>query len=213
MLVLQRISDVLCAGVCVCLQLLIMSLTDQEINQLLFQPDLDGEESVDSSSSDEFYPVQYENPEPDQIENSSIIEEETSSDLTCTRKKARSYTLPSVPKIKRKVCSIESALNPENYTLLPMDEEETRYTSVLVKKTRTTPAKNISWSSIPPPSSRVTAENILPSQPLVKCNLVGENTPFQCWTSFFSDGINKRMQAKIELARGNRSLHYKLLHL
>ena len=99
-----------------------MSLTDLEINKILFRDDLDGEESMDS-----------------------------------------------VPKLNRKVCSIESALNPDKYNLLPMDEEEIRFTSVLAKKTRIAPAKNILWTNIPPPSSRETAENILLAQPLVNC--------------------------------------------
>ena len=62
---------------------------------------------------------------------------------------------------KRKVCSIDSALDPDNYNEFKLPTEEHTFKSNICKKTKRDPKINIIWSSVPLTNHKTTSKNII----------------------------------------------------
>lgn len=116
-------------------------------------------------------------------------------------------SLTETPKLfsqKRKVCSIDTALNPENYKAFQLPDTEQTYNVKISKKTKHEPEKTLIWSNIPPVERRTAAENIIQARPTVKPEVSSAVSHLSAWNVFFSndmitaivDSTNKKNSTK-----------------
>jgi hypothetical protein len=125
---------------------------------------------------------------PDASDNSDSSEGEEAEPVESVAPRRNHYLIRSQRRRDRLVKTIDAALDPANYILIPPPTPEMRHEIRMTgDKQSGTKAKTVVWTTKPPPASRLAPQNIMSKPRSISREAQEAETPKQLWQLFFSD--------------------------
>ena len=119
---------------------------------------------------------------------------------------------------KRKVCSIDTSLDPAQYNAFELPNNEQRCRANISKKMKTNPERNILWSKLPPSNHKTSVKNIIKHRlgPDVKPDVSNAITPILAWNVFFTKvmisdivkSTNAKVKPMVDSVKNNSKFYY-----